>query len=95
LPVNEVNQTRPRRRPARADVLAARATGGGAGLVVFMVVWLVGNRLTGQIWPPPVGPVLAMLVAVLAGSLVAWVMGARLVRSLAPKDVVAAVPRDY
>ena len=83
--MNEVHPTSPRRRTAPADVVAARATGVGAGLVVFMVVWVIGNRLTGQLWPPPVGPVAAMIVAILAGVLVAWVMAARLVRSLGPR----------
>lgn len=83
--MNEVHPTPPRRRTAPADVVAARATGVGAGLVVFMVVWVIGNRLTGQLWPPPVGPVAAMIVAILAGVLVAWVMAARLVRSLGPR----------
>lgn len=84
--MNEVHRTPPRRRRAPADVVAARATGVGAGLVVFMVVWVIGNRLTGQLWPPPVGPVVAMIVAILAGVLVAWVMAARLVRSLGPRN---------
>ena len=83
--MNEVHPTSPRRRTAPADVVAARATGVGAGLVVFMVVWVIGNRLTGLLWPPPVGPVAAMIVAILAGVLVAWVMAARLVRSLGPR----------
>ena len=65
-----------------ADVVAARATGVGAGLVAFMVLWLVGNRVTGVVWAPPAGPVLAMTVAVLGGIFVGWLMGRRLVRSL-------------
>lgn len=70
-------------RATTADVVSARATGVGAGLVAFMVTWLIGNRVTGLVWEPPAGPVVAMIAAVAAGVLVAVLVGARLVRSLA------------
>jgi hypothetical protein len=64
-----------------ADLVAARVTGIGIGLVVFMVTWLVGNRLTGLIWDAPVGPVVAMVTAIAAGTLVAVLAGRRLTAS--------------
>lgn len=65
---------------ARADRIAARATGVGVGLLVFMVVWLVGVRLTEQIWDRPASAVVAMAIAVLVGSVVAVAAGHRLAR---------------
>lgn len=67
-------------RDARADRIAARATGVGVGLLVFMVLWLVGARVTVQIWGPPSSAVVAMVVAVVSGIVVAVVAGRRLVR---------------
>ncbi|MEO6143767.1 MAG: hypothetical protein ABIP19_07300 [Dermatophilaceae bacterium] len=67
-------------RDARADRIAARATGVGVGLLVFMVLWLVGARVTAQIWGPPSSAVVAMVIAVFVGILVAVFAGNRLVR---------------
>lgn len=64
-----------------ADRVAARATGVGVGLVVFTVLWLVGDRLTSLLWDPPAGPVVAMAGAVVIGGVIAWLVGDRLVRA--------------
>jgi len=67
-------------RDARADRVAARAVGVGVGLLAFMVTWLVGARVTGQIWGPPSSAVVALGASVVVGILVAAVTGHRLVR---------------
>ena len=67
-------------RDARADRLAARATGVGVGLLAFMIAWLVGARVTELIWGPPSSAVVAMALAVVIGIVVAVVAGRRLVR---------------
>ncbi|HEX6206788.1 MAG TPA: hypothetical protein VF058_00360 [Actinomycetota bacterium] len=64
----------------RADRVAAWATGVGIGLIAFMLTWLIGNRLIGLIWPPPVGPTVALAGAVVTGGAVAVVWGRRLTR---------------
>jgi hypothetical protein len=63
---------------ATADVVAARVTAIGIGLLVFMVTWLVASRLAGLIWDAPVGPVVAMVTALATGTLVAVLSGRRL-----------------
>lgn len=69
---------------ARADRIAARATGVGVGLVAFMITWLVGARVTELIWGPPSSAVVAMAIAIFVGILVAVVAGRRLVRRQRP-----------
>jgi hypothetical protein len=66
----------------RPDRLAAWATGVGVGFLTLMVAWLVGNRVAGLFWDAPVGPVVAMLVAVAAGALATVIVGRRLVRTI-------------
>jgi apolipoprotein N-acyltransferase len=63
-----------------ADRLAAWATGAGIGFIALMVTWLVGSRAVGLIWEPPLGPVIALAVAIVAGAVTAIVFGARLSR---------------
>ena len=63
----------------RADRLAAWATGWGIGFLVLMVAWLVGNRVAGILWDPPVGPA----VAIVGAALLAAATGAFAARSLA------------
>lgn len=65
---------------ARADRVAARATGVGVGLLAFMISWLVGARVTEQLWGPPSSAVVAMAIAVAVGIVVSVVAGHRLVR---------------
>ncbi len=64
-------------RVARADRVAARATGVGVGLLAFMVVWLIGARVTVRIWGPPSSAVVALAIAVVAGILAAVVSDRR------------------
>jgi len=64
---------------ARADRVAARATGVGVGLLPFMLAWLVGVRVTEQLWGPPSSAVVAMAIAVATGIVVSVVAGRRLV----------------
>jgi len=67
-------------RDARADRIAARATGVGVGLLAFMITWLVAARVTDRIWGPPSSAVVAMAIAVAVGLFVAVVAGRTLVR---------------
>lgn len=67
---------------ARADRVAARAIGVGIGLLAFMIAWLIGARVTEQLWGPPASAVVAMAIAVIVGIVVATVAGHRLVRGL-------------
>lgn len=62
-------------------MIAARITGIGIGLLVFMVTWLIGARLAEMIWEAPVGPMVAMITALAVGSLAAVLSGRRLVSS--------------
>ena len=64
---------------ARADRVAARATGVGVGLLAFMITWLVGARVSEQLWGPPSSAVVAMAIAVAVGFVVSVVAGQRLV----------------
>lgn len=67
----------------RADRIAARATGIGIGLIVFMVTWTVGARVTERLWGPPSSAYVAMVVSLLLGAVVAIAAGQRLVESSA------------
>ena len=62
----------------RSEIVAAWATGVGIGLSVLMVTWLVGNRVAGLFWAPPVGPTVAFLGAIAGGVATAIVAGSRL-----------------
>jgi hypothetical protein len=62
-------------------MVAARVTGIGIGLLVFMITWLIGARLAEMIWEAPVGPVVAMVTALAVGSLAAVLSGRRLASS--------------
>lgn len=64
----------------RADRIAAWATGAGIGLIVLMLTWLIGNRLTGLIWDAPLGPAVAFAGSIGAGTAVAVLAGRRLSR---------------
>ena len=66
----------------RSEIVAARAIGVGIGLLVLMVVWLIGNRVVGLMWEPPVGPTVAFLGAIAVGVMTAIVAGARLSRKV-------------
>jgi hypothetical protein len=64
----------------RADRVAAQATGVGVGLLGFMITWLIGARVTDQIWGPPSSAVVALVTAVVVGIVVSVVAGHRLIR---------------
>ena len=66
----------------RADAVAAWATGAGVGLMALMLTWLVGNRVAGLIWSPPVGPTIALVAAIGAGLVTSVALGARLSRKV-------------
>jgi hypothetical protein len=63
-----------------ADRLAAWATGIGIGLIALMVAWLIGSRLAGLVWGPPLGPIVAFLGAIVVGAATAVISGQRLAR---------------
>lgn len=65
----------------RPDHVAALATAAGAGLLTFMVTWLVGARIAERIWAPPAGPVAAIGVAIVAGMVLGFGLARRLVRT--------------
>lgn len=62
----------------RSDIVAARTTGIGIGLIVLMVAWLIGNRIADLFLEPPVGPTVAFVGAVAAGTITSIIAGARL-----------------
>jgi hypothetical protein len=64
----------------RADLVAAWATGTGIGLMALMVAWLIGNRLAGLVWDPPLGPVVAFVTAIVVGAITGMISGRRLSR---------------
>ena len=66
----------------RADRIAARATGFGAGLITFMLTWTIGARITERILEAPNSAYLAMLTALVAGTITTLLVGHRLVASL-------------
>lgn len=73
-----------------ADRVAARATGIGVGLLVFMIVWLVGALITERLWSQPAAAVVAMTTALVVGIVVAFVATRRLLRAqLAEPDRTA------
>jgi hypothetical protein len=63
-----------------ADRVAAWATGSGIGLIALMLTWLIGNRLAAMVWGPPVGPTVALVGAILVGTVTAVIFGRRLAR---------------
>jgi len=73
---------------ASADSVAARATGVGVGLLAFMIAWLIGARVTEQIWGPPSSAVVALAISVMVGITVAVVADYRLLhRQLAESQL--------
>jgi len=62
---------------ATAAILAG---GIGVGLLAFMITWLIGARVTEQIWGPPSSAVVALVTSVVVGIAVSVVAGRRLVR---------------
>jgi|GEM_PF-1913690 len=67
----------------RADRIAARATGLGAGLITFMLTWTIGARITERILETPTSAYIAMIAAFCAGIVATLRVGHRLVASVA------------
>lgn len=57
------------------------ATGVGIGLIGFMVTWIVGARITERILDTPTSAYVAMVVAVVTGTIVTIVATRRLGRT--------------
>jgi hypothetical protein len=66
----------------RADRIAARATGFGAGLITFMLTWTGGARVTERLVEAPTSAYVAMVTAFCVGIAVTLVVGHRLVTSV-------------
>ena len=64
----------------RAEAVGAWATGAGVGLIALMIAWLIGNRVAGLFWAPPVGPTVAFVGAIGVGIATSIVSGARLAK---------------
>ena len=77
---------------ARADRVAARATGVGVGFLALMITWLIGARVTDRIWGPPSSAVVALAVAVVVGILAAVLSGRRLAHRLVTEVQRGAQP---
>jgi hypothetical protein len=65
-----------------AETVAAWATGVGMGLAALMVSWLIANRITALVWEVPLGPVVAMSLAIGIGVITTVFGGRRLAGSL-------------
>jgi ABC-type Na+ efflux pump permease subunit len=63
----------------RSEIVAARATACGIGLVALMLVWLVGSRLAELVWNAPLAPIVAFATAIAVGAVTAFASGRRLV----------------
>jgi predicted oxidoreductase len=66
----------------RADRVGARATGFGAGLIAFMVTWLLGARIIERFVDAPTSAYIAMGLAIAACVVVTLRVGHRLVAGL-------------
>ncbi|MGE0304994.1 MAG: hypothetical protein AB7N61_20550 [Acidimicrobiia bacterium] len=66
----------------RADRIAARATGFGAGLITFMLTWTIGARITEHVFEAPTSAYVAMITAFCAGIAATLSVGHRLVASV-------------
>jgi hypothetical protein len=53
---------------SRADLIAARAAGLGIGLIVFMLTWSVGARITERLFDAPAHAYVAMGMALATGA---------------------------
>lgn len=62
------------------DRVAGWAAGSGIGFAVLIVTWLIFNRLTGLWLPVPIGPIVALLSAIVAGIAVTVERGRTLTR---------------
>jgi membrane protein implicated in regulation of membrane protease activity len=69
-------------RSSRADSISAWGIGVGIGLIALQLTWLVGARLAGLVWAPPVGPTVAFVTALIVGAIVSVIAGRRLARKV-------------
>jgi hypothetical protein len=53
----------------------------GVGFLVLMPAWLIAVRVTALLWRPPVGPIIALAVAIASCMVIAVGMNRRLRRS--------------
>ena len=67
---------------SRADLISAWGIGVGIGLIAFQLTWLVGARLAGLIWEPPVGPTVAFVSALVVGAIVSVIAARKLARKV-------------
>lgn len=77
---------------ARADRVAARATGVGVGFLALMITWLIGARVTDRIWGPPSSAVVALAIAVAVGILAAVLSDRHFARRLVTEVQPGAQP---
>jgi len=70
----------------RANLVAARATGVGVGLLTFMVAWTFGSQITTRLWGPPWGALTAMGIALLVGIVATITTWRRFVRTQHRED---------
>lgn len=68
----------------RADRVAATATGLGAGLVAFMLSWIISARISERLIDPPGSAYAAMAGALCIGAIVTVWVGHRLRASVEP-----------
>ncbi|MBI4884292.1 MAG: hypothetical protein HY826_09600 [Actinobacteria bacterium] len=66
----------------RADRVAARATGFGVGLIVFMLTWTIGARVIERFVDEPNSAYAAMAIAFIAGTAATVLVGRRLISKL-------------
>jgi len=72
----------------RADRIAARATGLGIGLIVFMVVWTLGARIAERLVDAPTSAYIAMAIAIIAGAVTTVRAARRLHASVHRADTI-------
>ena len=61
----------------KTDPVSAWAVGIGIGLIALQVTWLITNRGATLTWGVPVGPTVALAIALVAGIIVSVIMGKR------------------
>jgi hypothetical protein len=76
------------------DRVAGWAVGAGIGSTVFIVTWIIANRLTGLWLPVPAAPIVALVGALVAGGGVALERGRVLSRAQAAERTLTEVPRS-